>query len=147
MSGLRVLGPWDRVVRALGPDPARVAPLFAGLSVRDARRVLAGAQLRELPADTQLIGADQDWRALWLVLGGELMAASTRGGVAVPLAKLGPGDVVGLGAEPAPEPCDVVTLSDAKLLRISGATLAQLRRRRPRLAARVDGNLSRTRRV
>jgi predicted RND superfamily exporter protein len=145
VSGLRVLGPWDRVVHALGPAPALAAPLFAGLSARDARRVLDGAQLRELPADAQLIGANEDWRALWLVLSGELMVANTRGAVAVPLAKLAPGDVFGLGAEPAPEPCDVVARDDVQLLRIPGATLARLRRRWPRLAARVDANLSRTR--
>lgn len=137
-SGLRVLGPWDRVQRALGPDCA----LFAGLSAREARRVLAGAQLRELPADGLLLRAGEEWRALWLVLRGELMA-SAGGELAVPLAKLEAGDAVGLGAAPAAERCDVVALSDVQLLRISGATLAKLRRTLPGLAARVDANLSR----
>jgi predicted RND superfamily exporter protein len=141
-SGLRVLGPWDRVVHALGPDAARLCPLFAGLSARDVRRVLAGAQLRDLPADAHLISGDEEWRALWLVLCGELMAASD-GEVIVPLAKFAPGDVLGLGAEPTSKRCDVIALSNVQLLRIPGATLAALRRKRPGLAARVDANLAR----
>jgi len=142
-TGLRVLRPWDRVRAALGPDPGRHALILSGLGARDARRLLRGAQLRELPADEQLIWADQDWRALWLVLSGELVATGRRSGGAVPLAKLGRGEVVGPGAEPSDEACDVVASCDTRLLRIPGAALSQLRRRYPVLMKDVDANLAR----
>jgi hypothetical protein len=138
VHGLRVLSPWDRVVGALGADPD--CALLAGLSPREAARVLGEAQPRELPADAALIGADQEWRALWLVLRGRLIAVAED---EVVVAKLGPGEAIGLGAEPASEPCDVIATSDVQLLRISRAALGRLRERDPRLAVRLDANLAR----
>ncbi len=101
------------------------------------------ASIRDVPAGVLLFKTGEPGDTMYVVINGRLRASVLNEERRVQLRTLERGDVIGevalfSGARSA----DVETLSDVRLLQINGADLDRLERRYPRIALRVQANLS-----
>ncbi len=76
-SGLRLVTLWDLLRIDLGPAPHRSIPLFAGLSERQARIFALMSDLVSLPRGHRLFSEGQAGGDMYVVIDGELAAATT----------------------------------------------------------------------
>jgi len=143
-SRIRLVTLWDVLRLDLGPEPHRSIPLFAGLSPRQARIFALMSRFVTAPAGEKLFGEGDRGNEMFVVIDGELVASTSRGGNRVEFSRMRRGDVVGevaLFAEG--RTADVDVARDARLLRFGDSDLARLGRRYPRIAAQVNRNLNR----
>jgi CRP-like cAMP-binding protein len=136
---------WDLLSLDLGPEPHRSIQIFDGLSVAQARLVALMGSLIDAPAGQRVFHAGEPGRGLFVVIHGRLRTWVTRreGGATLGHHERGEtlGEVGFFHGEHATH-CDVER--DARLLRLSADCLAQLGRRYPRIATRVNHNLNKT---
>ncbi|MFQ5698525.1 MAG: MMPL family transporter [Myxococcota bacterium] len=143
-AGLRVATLWDVLSLDLGDQPQRAIPLLAGLSSPQARIVALMSEVVRVPAGTRLIHRGEKGEALFVVVDGELRASVPGRHGPIQLAVHGRGDVIGeVGLLRAIRTADVDATRDSRLLRLTPEGLERLRRRSPRIAARVHHNLNR----
>ncbi|NNL65604.1 MAG: MMPL family transporter, partial [Myxococcales bacterium] len=141
---VRIVTLWDVLGLDLGQDPTGQIPLFQDLSLREARVVALMGERRVSPAGTQLFKAVDPLDTLIVVTGGELSMYVEEWGQRVRVARLGRGDVVGHGELFAgPVHLDVETDGPVRMLLFTTATLEGLRRRYPRIGAKIYRNLNR----
>ena len=142
-SSIRLVTLWDLLSLDLGPEPHRAVPMLAGLSARQARIFALMADLVTVPAGTRLMGEGETGRDMYVVLSGELLATTKRGGQPLELSRMRRGDVVGeVGLFGAARSADVDVATDARLLRFDAGDLDRLGRRYPKIAAKVYRNLN-----
>ncbi len=140
---LRVATLWDLLTIDLGRDPQHSIPLFRGLSARQARIVALMASMLDVPSGRRLFEAGEPGDSLYVVIQGRLQASLHQGGERVELATHERGGVCGeIGLFHENRTADVDVLSDARLLRLDQASIDQLGRRYPRVAAVVFRNLN-----
>jgi CRP-like cAMP-binding protein len=129
----------------LGPEPHRSIPLLRGLSAAQARIVALLSSLEQVPAGTLLIREGEQGEELYVVIDGKLRAFLEGPDGAVELTTHSRGDTVGeVGLFFEKRTANVEALTDARLLRVTQASLERLARRSPRIAARVHRNLNET---
>jgi predicted RND superfamily exporter protein len=143
-SRIRLVTLWDVLRLDLGPEPHRSIPLFAGLSPRQARVFALMSRMVSVPAGEKLFGEGDRGSEMFVVIDGELVASSSRGGRRVEFSRMRRGDVVGeVALFSDGRTADVDVARDARLLRFGDADLVRLARRYPRIAAQVNRNLNR----
>ena len=142
-SRLRIATIWDALTLDLGARPQETIPVFRGLSNFQARIVARMARIREVRAGERIIEVGQPGTELYAVIDGKLQASIEGASGTVSLDTHTRGDIVGeAGLFYAQRTANVDTIEDARLLCISQKDLAILRRRYPRIAARVLHNLN-----
>jgi len=142
-SELRIATIWDALTLDLGSRPQETIPLFKGLSNFQARIVARMARIREVRAGERIIEIGQPGTELYAVIDGKLQASIEGASGTVSLDTHTRGDIVGeAGLFYARRTANVDTIEDARLLCISQNDLNILRRRYPRIAARVLHNLN-----
>jgi predicted RND superfamily exporter protein len=142
-SNLRIATIWDALTLDLGRRPQEAIPLFRGLSNFQARIVARMARIREVGAGTRIIELGQPGAEMYAVIDGRLQASIEGRTGTVLLDAHTRGDVFGeAGLFYATRTANVDVVEDARLLCISQHDLGILRRRYPRIAARVLHNLN-----
>jgi signal transduction histidine kinase len=114
-------------------DALRATQLFEHLPDDDLGRLVEMCDTVDLAAGERLIEEGTEGDAFFVVVGGELEVSKRSGSGEVPLARLGPGGIVGEMAviEGAPRNASVTAVTDAVVLRVqSNALLAVLERPR-----------------
>jgi predicted RND superfamily exporter protein len=143
-SRIRLVTLWDLLRIDLGPEPQRSIPLFAGLSSRQARIFALMSHFVSVRAGERLFGEGDRGREMFVVIDGELVASTSRGGARVEFSHMRRGDVVGeVALFSEGRTADVDVAGDARLLHFDDDDLVRLGRRYPRIAAQVNRNLNR----
>jgi uncharacterized protein len=142
-SNLRIATLWDALTLDLGKRPQETIPLFKGLSGFQARIVVRMARIREVAAGERIIEAGQPGTEMYAVIDGKLQASIESRDGRVNLDSHSRGDIVGeAGLFYAQRTANVDIVEHARLLCISQNDLNILRRRYPRIAAKVFHNLN-----
>ena len=142
-SNLRIATIWDALTLDLGKKPQDTIPLFKGLSNFQARIVARMASIRVVRAGERLIEIGQPGIEMYAVIEGKLQASIEGKSGRVELDAHRRGDIVGeAGLFFARRTANVDAVEDTRLLRITQQDLETLRRRYPRIAARVFRNLN-----
>ena len=144
-AGVRVVTLWETLTIDLGKRPqVDLKHVFEGLSKRQCRIVALLTSLEERKAGEPLTRIDAPGRDLFVVVEGKL-SGRTRPPDAREFS-MQRGDVVGVLGCFHPDgkrTADTDVTEDARLLRITPDSLEFLRRRNPRIAAKVFRNLNR----
>lgn len=134
---------WDCVSLDLGSRPQDTIPLFKGLSTFQARIVARMTNIRHVPAGERLIRHGETGRELFAVITGSLQASIEGESGRIALDTHERGDLVGeAGLYFGQRTADVDVLEDSQLLCITQHSLERLRKRYPRIAAKVLRNLN-----
>lgn len=142
-SRLRIATLWDVLTLDLGAKPQDTIPLFRGLSNFQARIVARMASIREASRGERIIEVGQPGEEMYTVVDGKLQASIEAGEGRIDLDSHGRGDTFGeAGLFFATRTANVDVVEDARLIRITRENLETLRRRYPRIAARVFSNLN-----
>jgi predicted RND superfamily exporter protein len=142
-SNLRIATIWDALTLDLGQRPQETIPLFRGLSNFQARIVARMASIREYDAGERIIEIGQPGTEMYAVIDGKLQASIEGKNGRVDLDSHTRGDIVGeAGLFYQQRTANVDTVEDTRLLCINQKDLQILRRRYPRIAARVFQNLN-----
>ncbi len=141
---VRLVTLWDVLRLDLGRDPTREIGLFEGLSLRAARIVALMGERRVAPRGTEVFKAIDVRNTLIVVTEGELTVYYEEFGQRVPVGRLRRGDVIGHGELFAgPLPLEAEAQTPARMLLFTTETLEGLRRRYPRIGAKIYRNLHR----
>lgn len=142
-SKLRIATIWDVLTLDLGKRPQETIPLFKGLSNFQARIVARMTSIREFKAGERIIEIGQPGTEMYAVIDGKLQASIQGRDGRINLDSHTRGDIVGeAGLFYAQRTADVDTIEDSRLLCINQNDLNILRRRYPRIAAKVSHNLN-----
>ena len=142
-SRLRIATLWDVLTLDLGNRPQDTIPLFKGLSNFQARIVARMASIREAKRGERIIEIGQPGEEMYTVINGRLQASVERSDGRINLDSHSRGDTFGeAGLFFATRTANVDVEEDTRLLRITRKNLETLRRRYPRIAARVYSNLN-----
>jgi predicted RND superfamily exporter protein len=142
-SRLRIATLWDVLTLDLGARPQDTIPLFKGLSNFQARIVARMARIRDARRGERIIALGQPGEEMYTVIEGKLQASIARGDGRLNLDAHGRGDTFGeAGLFFATRTADVDVVEDARLICITRENLETLRRRYPRIAAKVFSNLN-----
>ena len=111
----------------------RRVPLFAELSEEDLTSIADGGQPVELAGGDLLAGEGEPGDALFVILSGELQVVKRSRTTEVPIAILGPGEIVGEMAifEAQPRMATVRAVSPARVIRIARDEILELLSTRP----------------
>jgi len=142
-SRLRIATLWDVLALDLGARPQDTIPLFKGLSNFQARIVARMASIRQASRGERIIAIGEPGEEMYTVIDGKLQASIEGGGGRINLDAHSRGDTFGeAGLFFATRTANVDVVEDARLIRITRENLETLRRRYPRIAARVFSNLN-----
>ncbi len=142
-SGLRVVTLWDTLTYDLGEDPQHSIPLFRGLSQAQCRIVALMASVRNVPAGQILMKVGEEGRELYVVIDGKLRAWVQGDLGPIELSMMSRGATIGeVGLFEQPRSANVQVLDDARVLRITQPDMLRLRRRYPKIAAKLFWNLN-----
>ena len=142
-SRLRIATLWDVLTLDLGSRPQDTIPLFRGLSNFQARIVARMASVRDVKRGERIIQVGQPGEEMYTVIDGKLQASIEKGSGNINLDAHVRGDTFGeAGLFFATRTANVDVIDDARLIRITRENLETLRRRYPRIAARVFSNLN-----
>lgn len=143
-SGVRVVTLWDILRLDLGSAPQKTIPLFADLSLRQARVFALLSTIQRCKAGERLMSEGDKAGDIYVIIDGELLAWVHRKGEDVELSRMRRGTVMGeVGHFARRRTANVDAVTDARLLRFDNDDLERLRRRSPRIAALVFRNLNR----
>jgi uncharacterized protein len=143
-SKLRIVTLWDLLRLDLGQNPQHTIPLFAGLSLRQARLFALTARLERLADDAFLIREGEIARDMFVVVEGRFEVWVERDGERKLLATMTRGSVVGeAGYFGQRRTAHVQAAGDARVLRFNAEDLERMRQRYPRIAATLFRNLNR----
>ena len=142
-SGLRVVTLWDTLRVDLGEAPEESIPLFSGLSATQCRIVAHMANLRTVPAPTKLWDAGAEAGEMYVVIDGKIdVTLDTARGKQL-LKTHVRGDTIGeVGLSHGQRTAAADVVEDARLLRLTPKNMAEIARRRPRIASLLYRNLN-----
>ena len=144
ISGVRVVTLWDSLRLNLGPNVQGTIPLFAGLSMREARIFALMSRVEVVPAGVLLMREGDPGGGIYVVINGDLAVWTWADGERRLLNHLQRGSVVGeAGYFGQKRMANVETVTRVRLLRFDDADQERILKRYPRLAARVFLNLNR----
>ncbi len=139
---LRFVTLWEVLSVDLGAAPHRTIPVFAGLSLRQARIAAILGALERFEAGARILSLGDRGRDIHIVIDGELSVSLPRDGHDQVLRTLRRGDLIGeVALFHGQRTANVDAVSEARLLRLDDAALARIQARYPRIAARLYRNL------
>jgi len=143
-SRMKIVSLWDTLTVDLGKDPQLSIPLFRGLRNTQARVAALMTNIVELPSGHQLFAAGDRGNDMYVIIEGRLTPSIVGDdGRIVRFGTLTRGDSVGeVGLFHGSRTADVMAETDVRLLRLTRESLERIRRRYPRIAARLYSNLS-----
>jgi hypothetical protein len=142
-AGMHVVTLWDILTLDLGEEPQHSISLLRGLSKTQARIAALTTDMVNFPASTSVFRAGDPGDECYVVLDGELRVSIDTGDRRVELNRARYGDVVGeVALYRGKRTADVETVTEVRALRFTRENLERLRRRHPRIGARVFWNLS-----
>lgn len=143
-SGVRIVTLWDVLRLDLGREPQKTIPLFADLSLRQARVFALLSNVQRFKAGDRVMSEGDRAGDIYVVIDGELKAWVHREGEDVNLSSMRRGAVMGeVGHFAKRRTANVDAVSDVRLIRFDNQDMERLRRRSPRIAALVFRNLNR----
>jgi len=143
-SGIRIVTLWDVLRLDLGREPQKSIPLFADLSLRQARVFALLSHIQNCKKGERIMSEGDRAGDIYVVIDGELTAWVHRDGEHVDLSTMRRGAVMGeVGHFAKRRTANVDAVTDVRLLRFDNEDLERLRRRSPRIAALVFRNLNR----
>ena len=146
MCSTQLVTVWDLLLLHMDRDLVRKAPLFAGLSRWDARKVVLLGRLETAAAGTTVVRKGEADDAMYMVVTGRLRVFDRRSdGRERTLIDLEPGAVFGEMALVTGEvrSAFVAAVTDAEVLRLDFAALERIRRRFPFTGAKLFRNVAR----
>lgn len=142
-SSTRVVTLWDVLALDLGEEPQKQVPLFRGLRGGQARVAALMMSLVSFPKGKRVLSEGEPGDDMYVVLDGELAASVETDEGRKRLTVMRRGDSVGeVALFHGVRTADVDAITDVRAVRLSRQDLARLRRRYPRISARVFWNLS-----
>lgn len=142
-SRLRIVTFWDLLRLDLGQSPQHTIPLFAGLSLRQARVFALLSKLENHPAGEQVITEGEFARDIYVIVDGSMEVWIDRDERKV-LATMNRGATMGeAGYFGQRRTANVTATTPVRLLRFDSQDLERVRRRYPRIAATIFRNLNR----
>jgi predicted RND superfamily exporter protein len=140
---MRIVTLWDALTLDLGRDPQKSIPLFAGLRATQARVAALMTSVREFPKGHQLFRAGEEGGEMYVVIDGVVSATARLRDRVVEFGEMHRGDTVGeVALFYGTRTADVHAETDVRVLRLTRANLERLRRRYPRIGAKIYANLS-----
>jgi hypothetical protein len=145
LATAKIITVWDLVGVQLGKDPARTIPLFAGLRPTQARVVCLMGEVRRFDAAQPIVRTGERGDSMFVIIQGRCEVWAGDGAQRRRLRELGRGEVFGeMGLVRHNErSADVVAATAVEVLALDERFLERIRRRYPRIAARVFLNLTR----
>ena len=141
---LRIVSLWDVLTLDMGEDPHKAIGLFAGLSKTQARIAALATSIRSFAEGERIITEGDEAKEMFVVIDGTLEASIPGVDGPVTLRQHGRGDVIGeVGLFHGTRTANVDALTDVRLIRLTPENLDRLRRRHPRIQARILFNLNR----
>ena len=146
MCSTQLVTVWDLLLLHMDRDLVRTAPLFAGLSRWDARKVVLLGRLQTAAAGSMIVRKGDADDGMYMVVRGRLRVFDRReDGRERTLIDLEPGAVFGEMAIVTGEvrSAFVVAVTDTEVLRLDFAALERIRRRFPFTGAKLFRNVAR----
>jgi hypothetical protein len=136
---------WDFVALKLKADVTRKSPIFRDLSHSQAKKVILLGSLKEVKAGEYIVRQGERGDEMYMIVSGSAKVEVEREGKRKEVGTLKEGDLFGemalLGE--GIRTAHVIALEDTELLRIDDKALERVRRRNPRIAAKLFLNMSR----
>lgn len=143
-SKLRIVSLWDLLRLDLGQSPQHTIPMFAGLSLRQARLFALMARMEVVEAQAAVIREGEVARDMYVIVDGRLEVWVDRDGERRVLAEMTRGAVAGeTGYFGQRRTAHVTAVTPARVLRFNSQDLERVRLRYPRIAATLFRNLNR----
>jgi hypothetical protein len=145
LATTKIITLWDLVGVKLGRAVVRTIPLFAGLRPTQARVVVLMGELRRYRAGETIVRQGDQGDEMFVILQGETAVFVAEHERRQKVSAFYRGDVFGEMSlvRHAERSADVVAVDDVEVLAVSERFLERLRRRYPRIAARLFMNLTR----
>lgn len=136
-----IISAWDLLSARLDPAFARESDLLRDLKPSELRRVAASAQIESYEAGDRLLAEGDVGRDMLLIVEGAAEVTASDGRQ---IGKVEKGAIVGELAflTNAPRAATVAATEPVEALKISAATLDRIRRRYPRIAAKLYHNIA-----
>ena len=140
---LRFVTLWEILTVDLGAAPHKSIPLFAGLSERQARIAALMGRIETCATGTRLVEQGDEAHEICVIIDGELLASvRNHEGQVVPLRKMRRGALIGeVALFTGRRSANVDSLSSVRVLWLTQASLERIRKRYPRIAARLYLNI------
>jgi len=145
LTSVQLITVWDFVSLRLNAGVTEGSPVFRGMSTSEAKKVVLLGTLRTVSPGETVIREGLAGESMYMIVSGRVKVTVDVGGRPRQLNELGPGDVIGemalLGG--SPRSATVTAVDPSELLRLDEQSLERVRRRSPRIAAKLFHNLSR----
>jgi predicted RND superfamily exporter protein len=145
LTSVQLITIWDFVSLRLNRSVTEESPVFRNMRPGEAKKVVLLGTLRTVAAGETVIREGLAGESMFMIVSGKVKVTVDVGGRPRLLNQLGPGDVIGemalLGG--GTRSATVTATETTELLRLDEQSLERVRRRSPRIAAKLFLNLSR----
>ncbi len=145
LTSVQLITIWDFVALRLNRNITEESPVFRNMRPGEAKKVVLLGTLRTVTAGETVIREGLAGESMFMIVSGAMKVTVDVGGRPRLLNRLGPGEVIGemalLGG--GTRSATVTATEDSELLRLDEQSLERVRRRSPRIAAKLFLNLSR----
>lgn len=145
LTSVQLISIWDFVSLRLNRSVTEGSPVFRNMRPGEAKKVVLLGTLRTVAPGETVIREGLAGESMFMIVSGKVNVTVDVGGRLRQLSELGPGEVVGemalLGG--GTRSATVTATEAAELLRLDEQSLERVRRRSPRIAAKLFLNLSR----
>jgi CRP-like cAMP-binding protein len=142
---IRLIGIWEIIALKVGRDVLAHSPLFEGMSRFQIKKAILLSQLVTVPQGQDILVQGTRGRNMYLVLSGAVEVRRTGDARTERIAALGPGEIFGeVGyTQETERTATVRASSDVTLLQLEFTSVQKALRWYPRIAARLNLNISR----
>ena len=145
LVSVQLITVWDFVLLKLSKDITKESPIFKDLTHSEAKKVVLLGALRPATAGAYIIRQGERGEEMYVIVSGKVRITIQREGRTRELAILQSGDILGemamLGE--GVRTANAIAAEDCELLKIDFVSLDRVRRRFPRIAAKLFLNMSR----
>ena len=145
LGAVQLITLWDFLLLKLKRDITKESPLFMNLSRSEAKKVVLLGSIRSASRNEYIIRQGETGEEMYMIITGKVKVTVDSEGKSKELGILKDGDIVGEMAlvGGGTRSANVIALEDTELLKIDDKSLDRVRRRFPRIAAKLFLNISR----
>ncbi len=145
LGAVQLITLWDFLLLKLKRDITKESPLFMNLSRSEAKKVVLLGSIRSASQNEYIIRQGERGEEMYMIVTGKVKVTVDSEGKSKELGTLKGGDIVGEMAlvGGGTRSANVIALEDTELLRIDDKSLDRVRRRFPRISAKLFLNISR----